>query len=262
MPSRPSSPSCKLRRDPDCPVCSDAAVAAREAGRPLQVDGVGVDAPFAMTMTGRPARSRRRRAREHGLHPAGPARRTSAATSSSSSTATRSVGESSTPSSSSTRRSSGQLLTDDGELNRFVNVYVNGQDVRYLAGLDTPVAAARRGPPPAGDGRRLTDGRPRRLGRRRARRTRTPTRRWPARRPLRRHPRRDRPHAARRDPADVAEPGRPASSPSSRCSTRPGSVKDRVAEVPDRGPRGARAAPRRTRSSSSRRRATPGSRWR
>jgi len=35
-----------------------------------------------------------------------------------------------------------QLLTDDGELNRFVNVYVNGQDVRYLQGLDTPVAAA------------------------------------------------------------------------------------------------------------------------
>jgi len=35
-----------------------------------------------------------------------------------------------------------QLFTDDGELNRFVNVYVNGQDVRYLAGLDTPVAPA------------------------------------------------------------------------------------------------------------------------
>lgn len=35
-----------------------------------------------------------------------------------------------------------QLLTDDGDLNRFVNVYVNGQDVRYLAGLDTPVAPA------------------------------------------------------------------------------------------------------------------------
>jgi molybdopterin synthase sulfur carrier subunit len=33
-----------------------------------------------------------------------------------------------------------QLLTEDGDLNRFVNVYVNGQDVRYLAGLDTPVA--------------------------------------------------------------------------------------------------------------------------
>ena len=32
-----------------------------------------------------------------------------------------------------------QLLTEDGELNRFVNVYVNGQDVRYLDGLATPV---------------------------------------------------------------------------------------------------------------------------
>ena len=33
-----------------------------------------------------------------------------------------------------------QLLTVDGELNRFVNVYVNGQDVRYLDGLATAVA--------------------------------------------------------------------------------------------------------------------------
>jgi molybdopterin synthase sulfur carrier subunit len=33
-----------------------------------------------------------------------------------------------------------QLLTEDGELNRFVNVYVNGQDVRYLDGLATAVA--------------------------------------------------------------------------------------------------------------------------
>jgi len=37
---------------------------------------------------------------------------------------------------------SAQILTDDGDLNRFVNVYVNGQDVRYLSGLDTPVAPA------------------------------------------------------------------------------------------------------------------------
>ncbi|MFP5342158.1 MAG: ubiquitin-like small modifier protein 1 [Candidatus Limnocylindria bacterium] len=36
----------------------------------------------------------------------------------------------------------GQLLTSDGDLNRFVNVYVNGQDVHYLAGLDTPVTPA------------------------------------------------------------------------------------------------------------------------
>jgi len=32
-----------------------------------------------------------------------------------------------------------QLLTSDGELNRFVNVYVDGQDVRYLGGTATPV---------------------------------------------------------------------------------------------------------------------------
>jgi sulfur-carrier protein len=32
-----------------------------------------------------------------------------------------------------------QLLTDDGELNRFVNVYLNGQDVRYLDGRGTAV---------------------------------------------------------------------------------------------------------------------------
>ena len=32
-----------------------------------------------------------------------------------------------------------QLLTVDGDLNRFVNVYVNGQDVRYLDGLATAV---------------------------------------------------------------------------------------------------------------------------
>jgi molybdopterin converting factor small subunit len=35
----------------------------------------------------------------------------------------------------------GQLLTPGGDLNRFVNVYVDGQDVRYLQGLDTPVAS-------------------------------------------------------------------------------------------------------------------------
>ena len=35
----------------------------------------------------------------------------------------------------------GQLLTPDGKLHRFVNVYLNGRDVRYLGGLDTPVEA-------------------------------------------------------------------------------------------------------------------------
>ena len=42
----------KLRRDPNCPVCSDAAVEARAAGRPLTVANVGADAPFLLTTTG------------------------------------------------------------------------------------------------------------------------------------------------------------------------------------------------------------------
>ncbi len=32
-----------------------------------------------------------------------------------------------------------QLFTEDGEINRFVNVYLNGQDVRYLDGRSTAV---------------------------------------------------------------------------------------------------------------------------
>jgi sulfur-carrier protein len=34
---------------------------------------------------------------------------------------------------------SGQLLNEDGSLHRFVNVYVNDDDVRYLESLETPV---------------------------------------------------------------------------------------------------------------------------
>jgi len=33
----------------------------------------------------------------------------------------------------------GQVLTNDGALHKFVNVYVNDDDVRYLQSLDTPV---------------------------------------------------------------------------------------------------------------------------
>jgi sulfur-carrier protein adenylyltransferase/sulfurtransferase len=42
----------KLRRDPNCPVCSTEAIAARAEGRQLDVATVGEDAPFLMTMTG------------------------------------------------------------------------------------------------------------------------------------------------------------------------------------------------------------------
>jgi len=34
---------------------------------------------------------------------------------------------------------SGQVLTDDGSLHKFVNIYVDDDDVRYLQGLETPV---------------------------------------------------------------------------------------------------------------------------
>jgi molybdopterin converting factor small subunit len=35
-----------------------------------------------------------------------------------------------------------QLRTPDGELNRFVNVFVNGTDIRHLESQDTPVGQA------------------------------------------------------------------------------------------------------------------------
>jgi molybdopterin/thiamine biosynthesis adenylyltransferase/rhodanese-related sulfurtransferase len=45
----------KLKRDPNCPVCSDAAVAAREAGHPLAVSTVGADEPFVLGSIGVPS---------------------------------------------------------------------------------------------------------------------------------------------------------------------------------------------------------------
>lgn len=33
----------------------------------------------------------------------------------------------------------GQLLEGDGSQRRFVNIYVNDEDIRYLKGLETPV---------------------------------------------------------------------------------------------------------------------------
>ena len=34
----------------------------------------------------------------------------------------------------------GRLVTDEGNLHRFVNVYVNDEDVRFLGGLDTSLS--------------------------------------------------------------------------------------------------------------------------
>jgi molybdopterin synthase sulfur carrier subunit len=37
------------------------------------------------------------------------------------------------------RETEGQLFGEDGDLNRYVNVYLNDEDVRVLKGLDTAV---------------------------------------------------------------------------------------------------------------------------
>jgi molybdopterin synthase sulfur carrier subunit len=34
---------------------------------------------------------------------------------------------------------SGQVIQEDGSLHKFVNIYINDDDVRYLNGVDTPV---------------------------------------------------------------------------------------------------------------------------
>jgi molybdopterin synthase sulfur carrier subunit len=35
-----------------------------------------------------------------------------------------------------------QLLTEDGQIARFVNIYLNDEDVRFIQGLVTPVSAS------------------------------------------------------------------------------------------------------------------------
>jgi MoaD family protein len=34
----------------------------------------------------------------------------------------------------------GQVMQDDGKLHRFVNIYLNDEDIRYLGQLETPVS--------------------------------------------------------------------------------------------------------------------------
>ena len=47
-----------------------------------------------------------------------------------------------------------QLFAADGGLNRYVNVYLNDEDVRVLDGLETAVGDSRHARDPAGDGGR------------------------------------------------------------------------------------------------------------
>ena len=52
-------------------------------------------------------------------------------------------------------------IAEDGGLRRFVNVYVGGEDIRFLDGLDTAGHRRRRGDDPAGGRRRLSSPPPR-----------------------------------------------------------------------------------------------------
>ncbi len=66
-----------------------------------------------------------------------------------------------------------RLLDDDGNLRRFVNVFVADDDIRFLDGLDTPVPDGAAAPRDAARSPRIRDARgvPRATaGRRRARR--------------------------------------------------------------------------------------------
>ena len=171
-------------------------------------------------------------------------------------------GESSTRSSSATRRS--RPAADRRRRPQPVR-----QRLRQRPGRALPRRARhagrpdRRGPPAAGDGRRLTRWPPVAASRRRARPHATPT------------PTRTGPHGGRYDDildaighTPLVEIPRMSPNPDVRHLRQARDAQpDRLGqgprrEVPDRGPRGARAARRATRSSSSRRRATPASPWR
>ena len=49
-----------------------------------------------------------------------------------------------------------RISDEDGSLRRFVNVYVAGEDIRFLDGLATPVERRRGADDPAGCRRRLS----------------------------------------------------------------------------------------------------------
>ena len=155
----------------------------------------------------------------------------------------------------------GRLITEDGALHRFVNVYVNDEDVRFTGSLDTALSdgdavtilpAVAGGSPEssaggAGSARRRIDARaddPLRLAARGGRR-------HPAGRPAPAVAALDRHRRRARGPA-VGQAGGPQPD---RLDQGPGGAGD------DRGRRGGRPADARAARSWSRPRATPASRW-
>ena len=106
----------QLRRDPACPACGDAGAPA--AAAPAAASAV-------------PAARRRRCGHEHGAHPARAARpgRRPEAGRGRGRDRRRGAGDARGAAS---RRCASSSWRPDGDLHRFVNVYLNDQDVRYL----------------------------------------------------------------------------------------------------------------------------------
>ena len=121
----------KVRRDPECPICSREPDDdhRRRARRVPRLRGV-----LRRRRVGSSADGQRSASRPSCAPP-------SAASVRSPPTA-RTSARSSRRSPSAHPETRGQLFGAGGELNRYVNVYLNDEDVRVLDGLDTPVGEA------------------------------------------------------------------------------------------------------------------------
>ena len=125
----------KVHRDPECPICSrdPEDITDEELGRVPRLRGVlrrrRVALPRAHGDDQDPTRPARLRRRREGGSASGA-----------------NVGDVLRDLASSHPATQSQLFSAEGELNRYVNVYLNDEDVRVLDGLDTPSARATPGP--------------------------------------------------------------------------------------------------------------------
>ena len=136
----------KIRRDPECPICS------REPGRDLRRRR-WASSPTTRRSAPRPA-SRYASAPPWQPSASRPSCAPPWAASVRSAPTARPSATSSTSLTSSHPDTKSQIFGEGGDLNRYVNVYLNDEDVRVLDGLGTAVGDSRRARHPAGHGRR------------------------------------------------------------------------------------------------------------
>ena len=137
----------KVRRDPECPICSREPGEISDEEMGVFPDYEAFCAAAGLGSTAAPWR----RSRSHpscAPRPAASARSRPTATN---------VGAVLNALAAAHPETDAQLFGDDGGLNRYVNVYLNDEDVRVLDGLDTRRRRGRHARDPAGDGgRRLS----------------------------------------------------------------------------------------------------------